>query len=190
MPPRSSALSSRPISRSRRGQVGHGRAVEPDAPDFAATKGHQKFTKQMPSTSFRTSTASSTTARQGRVEDGRRDQEDPRSQIKVTATCVRVPVFVGHRSVNIEMENELSAEDGSVSCAKLPASCSTTSARMAVHHPVECVGDFATFVSRSPRRSNVENGLNLGAVSDNLRKGAALTRCRSRTARPSHLKKG
>ena len=55
---------------------------------------------------------------------------DPK--IKVTATCVRVPVFVGHaKSINIEMKDELSAEDAQRICAKLPALCSTTSAKTA-----------------------------------------------------------
>ncbi len=99
---------------------------------------------------------------------------DPK--IKVTATCVRVPVFVGHsEAINIEMENELSAEDAQRILREAPG--------VVLHDkredggyitPVECVGDFATFVSRVREDPTVENGLNLWCVSDNLRKGAAL----------------
>jgi aspartate-semialdehyde dehydrogenase len=60
---------------------------------------------------------------QGRVEDGGRDQEDHDPKIKVTATCVRVPVFVGHsEAINLEFENEISAKQAQDrSCARRPA---------------------------------------------------------------------
>ena len=98
------------------------------------------------------------------------------SKIKVTATCVRVPVFVGHaESINIEFEKPIEELE----------------AREILRHsegilvvdkkedggyisPIECVGDYNTFVSRIRQDSTIENGLNIWCVSDNLRKGAAL----------------
>jgi aspartate-semialdehyde dehydrogenase len=116
---------------------------------------------------------------------------DPK--IKVTATCVRVPVFVGHsEAINIEMENELSAEDAQRILREAPG--------VVLHDkredggyitPVECVGDFATFVSRVREDPTVENGLNLWCVSDNLRKGAALNAVQiAELLGRRHLKKG
>ena len=99
---------------------------------------------------------------------------DPK--IKVTATCVRVPVFVGHsESVNIEFERELSAEDAQRILREAPGVMLVDKREDGGYvTPVECVGDYATFVSRVREDSTVENGLNLWVVSDNLRKGAAL----------------
>ncbi|WP_432769280.1 MAG: aspartate-semialdehyde dehydrogenase [Sphingopyxis sp.] len=116
---------------------------------------------------------------------------DPK--IKVTATCVRVPVFVGHsEAINIEMERELSAEDAQRILREAPG--------VVLHDkredggyitPVECVGDFATFVSRVREDPTVENGLNLWCVSDNLRKGAALNAVQiAELLGRRHLKKG
>ncbi|MEM9047309.1 MAG: aspartate-semialdehyde dehydrogenase [Pseudomonadota bacterium] len=99
---------------------------------------------------------------------------DPR--IKVTATCVRVPVFVGHcEAVNIEFEDFLDEEEAREILRSAPG-CLVVDKREAGGYvtPVECVGDFATFISRIRQDSTVENGLNLWIVSDNLRKGAAL----------------
>ncbi len=96
--------------------------------------------------------------------------------IEVSATCVRVPVFVGHAlAVNVELEEPLEPE----------------AARHALHEfagvlvvdrpeddeyatPIDCVGDHATFVSRIRKDPTVPHGLNLWVVADNLRKGAAL----------------
>ena len=96
--------------------------------------------------------------------------------INVTATCVRVPVFVGHsESINIEFEEFLGVDearsilresDGIMVIDKREDGGYIT--------PVECVGDNATFISRIRQDNTVENGLNLWCVSDNLRKGAAL----------------
>ena len=116
---------------------------------------------------------------------------DPK--IKVTATCVRVPVFVGHsEAINIEMEDELSAEDAQRILREAPG--------VVLHDkredggyitPVECVGDYATFVSRVRDDSTVDNGLNLWCVSDNLRKGAALNAVQiAELLGRRHLKKG
>ncbi len=99
---------------------------------------------------------------------------DPK--IKLTATCVRVPVFVGHsEAVNIEFEKELSAEDAREILREAPG-CMVIDKREDGGYvtPVECVGDFATFISRIREDATIENGLNLWIVSDNLRKGAAL----------------
>ena len=99
---------------------------------------------------------------------------DPK--IKLTATCVRVPVFVGHsEAVNIEFETPISAEEAREILREAPG-CMVVDKREDGGYvtPVECVGDFATFVSRIREDATIDNGLNLWVVSDNLRKGAAL----------------
>ena len=96
--------------------------------------------------------------------------------IKVTATCVRVPVFVGHsEAINIEFEDFLDEDEARDILREAPG-IMVIDKREAGGYvtPVECVGDFATFVSRIRQDSTIENGLNLWCVSDNLRKGAAL----------------
>nr|WP_294170712.1 aspartate-semialdehyde dehydrogenase [uncultured Sphingomonas sp.] len=99
---------------------------------------------------------------------------DPK--IKVTATCVRVPVFVGHsEAVNIEFEREISAKEAQDILRESPGVMLVDKREDGGYvTPVECVGDYATFVSRVREDPTVENGLNLWVVSDNLRKGAAL----------------
>jgi aspartate-semialdehyde dehydrogenase len=96
--------------------------------------------------------------------------------IKLTATCVRVPVFVGHsEAVNIEFENEISAAQARAILREAPGVMLIDKQEDGGYvTPVECVGDYATFVSRVREDSTVENGLSLWVVSDNLRKGAAL----------------
>jgi aspartate-semialdehyde dehydrogenase len=98
------------------------------------------------------------------------------SKIKVTATCVRVPVFVGHsEAVNIEFEREISAEEAQSILREAPGVMLIDKREAGGYvTPVECVGDYATFVSRVREDPTVENGLSLWVVSDNLRKGAAL----------------
>jgi aspartate-semialdehyde dehydrogenase len=99
---------------------------------------------------------------------------DPK--IKVTATCVRVPVFVGHsEAVNIEFEREISADEARDILREAPG-IMVVDKREAGGYvtPVEAVGEYATYVSRIREDSTVENGLSLWCVSDNLRKGAAL----------------
>ena len=119
------------------------------------------------------------------MEDGQTKEEwkmmvetkkivDPK--IKVTATCVRVPVFVGHsEAINIEFEEFLDEDEareilseapGVVVMDKREAGGYTT--------PIECVGDYGTFISRIRQDGTIDNGINLWCVSDNLRKGAAL----------------
>jgi aspartate-semialdehyde dehydrogenase len=96
--------------------------------------------------------------------------------IKMTATCVRVPVFVGHsEAVNIEFENEISADQARDILREAPGVMVVDKREDGGYvTPVECVGDYATFVSRIREDLTVENGLSLWVVSDNLRKGAAL----------------
>jgi aspartate-semialdehyde dehydrogenase len=96
--------------------------------------------------------------------------------IKLTATCVRVPVFVGHsEAVNIEFENEISAEEAQNILREAPGIMLIDKREDGGYvTPVECVGEYATFVSRVREDPTVENGLSLWVVSDNLRKGAAL----------------
>ncbi len=99
---------------------------------------------------------------------------DPR--IKVTATCVRVPVFVGHsEAINIEFEEFLDEDEARDILREAPGILVVDKREPGGYvTPVECVGDYATFVSRIRQDSTIENGINLWCVSDNLRKGAAL----------------
>ena len=96
--------------------------------------------------------------------------------IRVSATCVRVPVFVGHsEAVNVEFENEISAAQAQEILREAPGVMLIDKREDGGYvTPVECVGDYATFVSRVREDPTVDNGLSLWVVSDNLRKGAAL----------------
>ena len=96
--------------------------------------------------------------------------------IKLTATCVRVPVFVGHaESVNIEFKGEMTADHARELLRAAPGVLVVDKAEDGGYvTPVECAGDYATFVSRIREDATIENGLNIWVVSDNLRKGAAL----------------
>ncbi|MGN6817226.1 MAG: aspartate-semialdehyde dehydrogenase [Sphingomonas sp.] len=98
------------------------------------------------------------------------------SKIKLSATCVRVPVFVGHsEAVNIEFENEISAEEAQKILREAPGVMLVDKREDGGYvTPVECVGEYATYVSRVRDDPTVDNGLSLWCVSDNLRKGAAL----------------
>ncbi len=99
---------------------------------------------------------------------------DPK--IKVTATCVRVPVFVGHsEAINIEFADPLDAEEAREILRESPGVLVIDKREPGGYMtPVECVGEYATYVSRIRDDSTIENGLNIWVVSDNLRKGAAL----------------
>lgn len=99
---------------------------------------------------------------------------DPK--IKVTATCVRVPVFVGHsEAINIEFEEPLDWQEAHDILREAPGVMLIDKREPGGYiTPVECVGDYATYISRVRQDSTIENGLNLWCVSDNLRKGAAL----------------
>ncbi len=96
--------------------------------------------------------------------------------IKVTATCVRVPVFVGHsESINIETEDFLDEDEARDILRESPGIIVVDKREDGGYvTPKECVGDFATFISRIRQDSTIDNGLNMWCVSDNLRKGAAL----------------
>ena len=116
---------------------------------------------------------------------------DPK--IKITATCVRVPVFVGHsEAINIEFENEISATEVQDLLREAPGIMLIDKREDGGYvTPVECVGDYATFVSRVREDITVENGIALWCVSDNLRKGAALNAVQiAELLGRRHLKKG
>jgi aspartate-semialdehyde dehydrogenase len=99
---------------------------------------------------------------------------DPK--IKLTATCVRVPVFVGHsEAVNVEFENPITAADARRILREAPGVLVVDKREPGGYvTPVECVGDYATYVSRIREDQTLDNGLSFWVVSDNLRKGAAL----------------
>ncbi len=96
--------------------------------------------------------------------------------IKLTATCVRVPVFVGHaEAINIEFEDFLDEDEAREILRQAPGLLVVDKREDGGYiTPVESVGEFATYISRIRQDGTVENGLNLWCVSDNLRKGAAL----------------
>jgi aspartate-semialdehyde dehydrogenase len=96
--------------------------------------------------------------------------------IGVTATCVRVPVFVGHsEAINIEFENPISVAEAHEILRAAPGIMLIDKREDGGYiTPIECVGEYATFVSRVRKDSTVAHGLSLWCVSDNLRKGAAL----------------
>jgi aspartate-semialdehyde dehydrogenase len=99
---------------------------------------------------------------------------DPK--IKLTATCVRVPVFIGHsEAVNIEFEQPITADEARDLLRNAPG-CLVIDKREPGGYvtPHECVGEDATYISRIREDPTVEHGLVLWCVSDNLRKGAAL----------------
>src|SRR6201988_1006031 len=99
---------------------------------------------------------------------------DPK--IKLTATCVRVPVFVGHsEAVTIEFENPITADEAREILRSAPG-CIVIDKPEAGGYvtPYESVGEDATYISRIREDATVENGLSMWIVSDNWRKGAAL----------------
>jgi len=112
--------------------------------------------------------------------------------IELTATTVRVPVFVGHaEAVNIEFEKPIEADEARNLLRQ------AESVLVVDKHedggyvtPVECVGDYAVFVSRIRKDKTIKNGLNMWVVSDNLRKGAALNAVQiAETLARQHLQK-
>jgi aspartate-semialdehyde dehydrogenase len=99
---------------------------------------------------------------------------DPK--IKLTATCVRVPVFIGHsEAVNIEFEEPITVEEARQILSMAPG-CIVIDKREPGGYatPHEITGEDATYISRIREDATVENGLAMWVVSDNLRKGAAL----------------
>jgi len=99
---------------------------------------------------------------------------DPK--IKVTATCVRVPVFVGHsESLNIEFERPMTVAEARSILREAPGVMVVDKREPGGYvTPMEAAGEYATYVSRIREDATVENGLALWIVSDNLLKGAAL----------------
>lgn len=96
--------------------------------------------------------------------------------IKVHATCVRIPAFIGHgEAVNIEFENEVDENEAREMLRRSPG-ISVVDHRQDEGYvtPVECAGEDNVFVSRIRHDPTVDNGLSMWVVSDNLRKGAAL----------------
>jgi aspartate-semialdehyde dehydrogenase len=99
---------------------------------------------------------------------------DPK--IKLVATCVRAPVFIGHsEAVNIEFEQPITADEAREILRRAPG-CLVIDKQEPGGYvtPYECVGEDATYISRVREDPTVDNGLVLWCVSDNLRKGAAL----------------
>ena len=99
---------------------------------------------------------------------------DPK--IKLTATCVRVPVFIGHsEAVNVEFEQPITADEARDILRNAPG-CLVIDSRAPGGYvtPYEATGEDATYISRIREDATVENGLSMWIVSDNLRKGAAL----------------
>lgn len=98
------------------------------------------------------------------------------SSIKVCASCVRVPVFIGHSEmVNVELERELSAKEALKLWRKAPGvAVIDETSDMGYATPAEIQGEDPVYVSRVREDVSVENGLNFWCVADNLRKGAAL----------------
>ena len=98
------------------------------------------------------------------------------SAIQVTATCVRVPVFIGHsEAVSVEFETHVTADDARellrVSPGLMVVDEHTDDGYVT---PNDCIGEYATYISRIRQDKTVPNGLSFWCVSDNLRKGAAL----------------
>ena len=96
--------------------------------------------------------------------------------IQVTATCVRVPVFIGHSEVvNLEFEKPITAARARALLREAPG-CLVVDKHEDGGYvtPIECAGEDATYISRIRKDPTVEHGLSLWVVSDNLRKGAAL----------------
>ena len=99
---------------------------------------------------------------------------DPK--IKLTATCVRVPVFIGHSEVvNVELEEPITVDEAHAIWRNAPG-CLVVDKHEPGGYvtPFECAGEDATYISRVREDATVENGLTFWCVSDNLRKGAAL----------------
>jgi aspartate-semialdehyde dehydrogenase len=97
-------------------------------------------------------------------------------KIKLTATCVRVPVFIGHSEVvNVEFENPITPEEARDILRTAPGCLVIDSHEPGGYvTPYEAAGEDATYIGRIREDATVENGLSMWIVSDNLRKGAAL----------------
>ena len=96
--------------------------------------------------------------------------------IKVAATCVRVPVFIGHsEAINVEFERPVTVADARATLREAPGVVVQDQREDGGYTtPIDCVGEDATYVSRIRLDPTVPNGLQFWCVADNLRKGAAL----------------
>jgi aspartate-semialdehyde dehydrogenase len=96
--------------------------------------------------------------------------------IEVAATCVRVPVFVGHaEALAVELEHELSVEEARDALYEAPGIQLVDRPDENIFAtPVDCVGEYEVLVSRLRKDTSVPHGLLMWVVADNLRKGAAL----------------
>ena len=96
--------------------------------------------------------------------------------IRLTVTCVRVPVFVGHsESVNLEFDRPISPDEARAILRDAPGVMVIDKQEHDGYiTPVDAAGEHAVYVSRIRKDPTVEHGLNLWVVADNLRKGAAL----------------
>lgn len=96
--------------------------------------------------------------------------------IKVTATCVRVPVFYGHsESVNVETEKKLTPKEARAILSQAPGvQVYDNPAEKMYPMPIDAAGEDLTFVGRIREDETIPNGLNMWIVADNIRKGAAL----------------
>ena len=96
--------------------------------------------------------------------------------IKLTATCVRVPVFVGHsEAVNIEFERPMTVAEARSILREAPGVLVVDKREDGGYvTPIEAAGEFSTYISRIREDATIDNGLNMWVVSDNLLKGAAL----------------
>ena len=112
--------------------------------------------------------------------------------IRLTATCVRVPVFVGHsEALTVEFKKPISVERARKALREAPGLMVIDRRQDGGYiTPLDCVGEYAVYVSRIRKDPTVKHGLNLWVVSDNLRKGAALNAVQiAETLVARHLKK-
>jgi aspartate-semialdehyde dehydrogenase len=96
--------------------------------------------------------------------------------IRVSATCVRVPVFIGHgESVNVEFAEAVTEDQARLALSEFPGVTVVDHRELGGHvTPVECAGEDDVYVSRIRRDPTVDHGLAMWVVADNVRKGAAL----------------
>jgi aspartate-semialdehyde dehydrogenase len=96
-------------------------------------------------------------------------------ELKITATCVRVPVMIGHsESINIEFEKPFELPDVYALLSAAPGlAVIDDPARNQYPMPIEAAGSDTTYVGRIRRDFSIQNGLNIWVVADNTRKGAA-----------------
>ena len=96
--------------------------------------------------------------------------------IELTATCVRIPTFIGHaEAINIEFAKPVSEDEARGALKNAPGIVVVDHrANEGYVTPIECAGEDAVYVSRIRKDPTLKNGINIWVVSDNLRKGAAL----------------